>query len=134
MVPVAFRLKVSPVTFKISLQCWPVVGIVRYVTWRTWSFAQSIPAYHIRNAPLCNNGCLRMRALLLWRQTARLSHDRLRSGMVPGKCELSQSVEPGGRVRLSLARSTVVENKCTLVPALCREGLFLVYCIKEDFP
>src|SRR5690348_14803515 len=59
---------------------------------------------------------------------SRLSHDRSGSGTMPGKCELSQSVEPGGACRLSLARSTVVSNKCTLVPALCREGLFLVYC------
>ena len=63
---------------------------------------------------------------------ARLSHDRFRSGTVPGQCELSESVEPGGASRLSLARSTVVQNKCTLVPALCREGLFLVYCIRSD--
>src|SRR6266567_9110500 len=62
---------------------------------------------------------------------ARLSHDRFSSGTGPGKCELSESVEPGGRGRLSLACSTVVENKCILVPALCREGLFLVYCIRE---
>src|SRR6266849_4099353 len=39
---------------------------------------------------------------------ARLSHDRSGSGTMPGKCELSQSVEPGGAGRLSLARSTVV--------------------------
>src|SRR5205807_452871 len=63
---------------------------------------------------------------------ARLSHDRSGSGTMPGKCELSQSVEPGGARRLSLARSTVVQNKCTLVPALCREGLFLVYCIRRE--
>src|SRR5437763_13003380 len=63
---------------------------------------------------------------------ARLSHDRSGSGTMPGKCELSQSVEPGGASRLSLARSTVVQNKCTLVPALCREGLFLVYCIRSE--
>jgi hypothetical protein len=63
---------------------------------------------------------------------SRLSHDRSSSGTVPGKCELAQSVEPGGEPRLSLARSTVVENKSTLVPALCREGLFLVYCIRRS--
>src|SRR5437762_14373519 len=63
---------------------------------------------------------------------SRLSHDRSGSGTMPGKCELSQSVEPGGASRLSLARSTVVQNKCTLVPALCREGLFLVYCIRSE--
>src|SRR5438270_13710717 len=63
---------------------------------------------------------------------ARLSHDRSGSGTMPGKCELSQSVEPGGARRLSLARSTVVQNKGTLVPALCRVGLFLVYCIRSD--
>jgi hypothetical protein len=39
---------------------------------------------------------------------ARLSHHRFGSGTEPGKCELSQSVEPGGEERLSLARSTVV--------------------------
>jgi hypothetical protein len=50
---------------------------------------------------------LSMRALLLWRQTARLSHHRFCSGTGPGKCALSQSVEPGGGGRLSLARSTV---------------------------
>jgi hypothetical protein len=44
---------------------------------------------------------LSTRALILWRQTARLSHHRFRSGTVPGKCELSQSVEPGGATRLS---------------------------------
>src|SRR5205085_5457213 len=64
---------------------------------------------------------------------ARLSHDRSRSGTGPGKCELSESVEPCGAGRLSLARSTVILNKCTLVPALCREGLFLVYCIRSTF-
>src|SRR2546423_9165281 len=62
---------------------------------------------------------------------SRLSHDRFGSGTLPGKCELSEAVEPGGSRRLSLARSTIVENKCTLVPALCREGLFLVYCIRS---
>src|SRR5437868_15043053 len=62
---------------------------------------------------------------------ARLSHDRSRSGTGPGKCELSESVEPCGAGRLSLARSTVILNKCTLVPALCREGLLLVYCIRS---
>src|SRR5438045_3325777 len=61
---------------------------------------------------------------------ARLSHHRFGSGTRPGKCELSQSVEPGGAPSLSLARSTLVLYKCTLVPALCREGLFLVYCIR----
>jgi len=39
---------------------------------------------------------------------ARLSHHRSRSGTVPEKCKLSQSVEPCGGSRLSLARSTVV--------------------------
>jgi hypothetical protein len=39
---------------------------------------------------------------------ARLSHDRFGEGPGPGKCELSQSVEPCGATRLSLARSTVV--------------------------
>jgi hypothetical protein len=57
---------------------------------------------------------------------ARLSHDRFGSGTASGKRELSQSVEPGGATRLSPTSSTIVENKCTLVPALCREGLFLV--------
>ncbi len=31
-----------------------------------------------------------------------------------------------------LPRSTVVENKCPLVPALCRVGLFFVYHIQEE--
>src|SRR6266480_5673610 len=62
---------------------------------------------------------------------ARLSHDRFRSGTAPGKCELSQSVEPAGGCRRSLARSTGGSNTCILVPALCREGLFLVYCIRR---
>ena len=57
---------------------------------------------------------------------ARLSHDRFGSGTASGKCELSQSVEPSGTDRLSPTSSTVVSNKCTLVPALCREGLLLV--------
>ena len=48
MVPIAFRRKVSPVTSEISLQFQSVAAIVRYVTWRTCSSAQSIPAYHIR--------------------------------------------------------------------------------------
>ncbi len=57
---------------------------------------------------------------------ARLSHDRSGSGTTSGKRELSESVEPGGEPSLSPTRSTVVENKCLLVPALCREGLLLV--------
>src|SRR6266487_4605626 len=73
---------------------------------------------------------LSTRALLLWRETARLSHDRLYSGTRPRKCELSQSVEPGGGGRLSSASSTVSSSKYTLAPALCREGLFLVECIR----
>src|SRR5258708_2961379 len=52
MVPVAFRLKVSPVTSGISLQCRPVAGIARYVTWRTWVSSQSKPTYHIVLSPL----------------------------------------------------------------------------------
>ncbi len=47
MVPVAFRLKVSPVTSGISLQCRPIAGIACYVTWRTCVSAQSIPANHM---------------------------------------------------------------------------------------
>src|SRR6266852_5559666 len=65
-----------------------------------WS-AQSIPAYHIRMAPLCKQGRLRTRALLLWRS----KRDSLMIGSAQerwkAKCELSQSVEPGGEHRLS---------------------------------
>ncbi len=47
MVPAAFRRKVSPVTSSISLQCWSIVEILRYVTQRTCVSAQSNPTYHI---------------------------------------------------------------------------------------
>ena len=62
------------------------------------------------------------RALILWWQTARLSHHRFRSGTAPGKYELSQSVKPCGDRRLSPACSTVHEGKGSLAPALGREG------------
>ena len=44
MVPFAFRHQVSPVTSNIFLQCWPIVGISRYVTERTYiSIHPSVP-------------------------------------------------------------------------------------------
>jgi len=59
MVPVTFRLKVSPVTSGMSLQCRPVAGIACYVTWRTWVSAQSKPTYHILVLPFLQKllGC-----------------------------------------------------------------------------
>ena len=75
-----------------------------------------------RAAPSLPIPFLSPRALLLWCETARLSHHRFRSGTAPGKYELSSSVEPCGEPRLSPASSPVHLSKASLAPALCREG------------
>src|SRR5205823_15063797 len=63
--------------------------------------SQSLPAYHIASSPLCLHSFLSTRALILWRS----KRDSLMIGFAQEqwktKCELSQSVEPGGEPRLS---------------------------------
>ena len=66
----------------------------RYTTSETLLSAQNVPEFT----------CPSTVAL-----EARLSHDRSGSGTMPGKCELSQSVEPGGARRLS----PLAFNSCT---------------------
>ncbi len=119
MVPAAFRRKVSPVTSSISLQCWSIVEILRYVTQRTWVSAQSNPMYHlivILVSPKLPGGS---GPYIIGGRPQRPSHHRLAQECCQGKNDLFVPVKPCGDPSLSPA---VVIEQVSLCSALDQKG------------
>ncbi len=86
---------------------------------------------NIKKTPLCKHGRLRTRALLLWRS----KRDSLMIGSAQerwkAKCELSQSVEPGGESRLSPSAFTSCIEQVYSCSGPVSRGLALSLLYKE---
>ena len=125
----------------VPMRAWAIFLLSNLLNSSLWRRSFPLPLWsvyiiryltpNINKTPLCKHGRLRTRALLLWRS----KRDSLMIGSAQerwkAKCELSQSVEPGGESRLSPSAFTSCIEQVYSCSGPVSRGLALSLLYKE---